>query len=318
MYLWALRIVPGTQAVGHETSGTEDSRLSHVSLAMTEERLAELLEHLIEEFSSKALDEFKERMNKWSVDLSQQHIHNVIGAIVARQVTLACQIAGSPNIWNDHSAPLFLRTMADTYITLAWLLRDPSDRCRKFIHYGLGQQKLQLEHLKIQIASGELSSNVSEQIELTENWINAQRATFLTDVDLGSWSGISTREMAQEVGCLDFYNFVYTPFSACTHSMWHHVGRFNLRYCRNPLHKHHAVPDVPRSLIDSHYLFLTAKYLQKTFDVFDESIGGKMERQSTFSYVCSELDRLARLGSDEARPDLLSTKSSCVSEDKHD
>jgi hypothetical protein len=63
------------------------------------------------------------------------------------------------------------------------------------------------------------SKEEEELVEVLEAWINRQRWSFLTDVNLGSWSGISTRKMAEEAGCLDFYNYVYAPFSACTHSM---------------------------------------------------------------------------------------------------
>jgi len=31
--------------------------------------------------------------------------------------------------------------------------------------------------------------------------------------------------MAEEAGCIDFYNYVYSPFSGCVHSMWQHIGQ---------------------------------------------------------------------------------------------
>jgi hypothetical protein len=108
--------------------------------------------------------------------------------------------------------------MADVYINFAWVLCDPGDRAKKFILYGLGQAKLELEHRRADLASREAKVGELERIQIQEDWINKQRATFLTDVNVGSWSGISTRTMADEAGCIDFYNYVYTPFSACTHS----------------------------------------------------------------------------------------------------
>ena len=80
--------------------------------------------------------------------------------------------------------------------------------------------------------------------------------------------------MAEEADCLDFYNYVYTPFSACTHSMWHHIARYNLVQCVNPLHRFHAVPvaidDTPADL---EMVYLAGKYLQKTFAAFDKETG---------------------------------------------
>lgn len=182
--------------------------------------------------------------------------------------------------------------MADAYITLAWLLKDPLDRCKKFIHYGLGQEKLQLEHRRAEMDTKEPREGEREYCEAIEAWISSQRATFLTDVNLGSWSGMTTRAMAEEAGCLDFYNYVYTPFSACAHSMWQHIARYNLKDCRNPLHRFHWVPAVPDAPLDSDCLYLAAKYLQKTFTRFDGAVGITTDIPSAFDVLCQGLGRL--------------------------
>jgi Family of unknown function (DUF5677) len=197
------------------------------------------LEETVEAFVGRARDEFEYRLKKWPPDLSHNDVREVIGALLARQVTLAVQLASSLSNWNGHIAPLFLRTMADVYINVAWVLRDPDDRAKKFILYGLGQAKLELEHRRADLATREPKRGEIERNQIQEDWINRQRATFLTDVNLGSWSGISTRTMADEAGCIDFYNYVYTPFSSCTHSTWHHVAMYNLSPCNNPLHRYH-------------------------------------------------------------------------------
>jgi hypothetical protein len=75
-----------------------------------------------------------------------------------------------------------------------------------------------------------------------QSWIDGQRVSFLLDVDPGKWAGLTVRQMAIEAECLDFYNLVYTPFSTCAHSMWHHVARYNLVSCGNPLHRYHRRP----------------------------------------------------------------------------
>jgi hypothetical protein len=75
--------------------------------------------------------------------------------------------------------------------------------------------------------------------------------------------------MALEAECLDFYNLVYTPFSTCAHSMWHHIGRYNLVSCCNPLHRYHRRPTSSQLEPDLHYLFLAAKYWDKTLAAFD-------------------------------------------------
>jgi len=261
---------------------------------MTEDSSPDEIQRLVESFTGRAREELEDRLKKWPTDLANRDVHEVIGALLARQVTLAVQLAECPPIWNGHVAPLNLRAMADVYITLAWLLKEPSDRCKKFIHYGLGQEKLHLEHRRAEMEGREPREGEREYCQAIEAWINAQRATFLTDVNLGSWSGMSTRAMAEEAECLDFYNYVYVPFSSCSHSMWQHVARYNLKDCRNPLHRFHWVPALREAPLDPDYLYLAAKYLQKTFATFDGVMGITTGTQSAFDVLCQELDRLGQ------------------------
>jgi hypothetical protein len=187
---------------------------------MSEHPDVDPVQKMVAHFISRAREEMDARLGQWTIDLTREEVHEVLGALLARQVTLACEMAICPSFWTGHTAPLVIRAMADVHISLAWVIQEPVTRSRQFIHYGLGQAKLQLEHRKAELKTRERVSTEEEQyIESLEAWINQQRWTFLTDVNLGSWSGISTRKMAEEAGCLDFCSYVYTPFSACTHSM---------------------------------------------------------------------------------------------------
>jgi hypothetical protein len=217
--------------------------------------------------------EFKARIDAWPPDFAKIHVHEVIGGMLARQATLAKEIASAPQLWSGHSAPIMLRAMADVYINIAWLLLDPADRCLKFISFGLGQAKLEFEHRRAEIGERQPTAEETAFLEAFERWIDTQRLMFLQDVDLGKWSGISVRQMAEEAGCLDFYNFVYTPFSACAHSMWNHIARYNLITCTNPLHRLHRRPMSRIAEPELHYLLLAAKYWMKTLDTFDERTG---------------------------------------------
>lgn len=260
---------------------------------MNEESDFKQIEQLIRSFIEQARLELKERWEKWAIDLSRNEIHEVVGVLLARQVTLARQMAECPPIWNGHIAPIILRAMADVYISLAWVLKDPLERSRKFVLYGLGQAKLQLEHRKAQITNRKPTPEEKMLIEASEAWINSQRFTFLTEVNVGSWSGITTRKMAEEADCIDFYNYVYNPFSACTHSMWHHIARYNLRQCANPLHQYHQVPEDPELPMDPYNFYLAAMYLQKTFSAFDEKFGIQVDVPSAYEHFCECLDKLS-------------------------
>lgn len=238
-----------------------------VDESVTEEKYG----RLIEEYCALLNKGLQERWDKMPKDLYANEKQEVIGALIARQVTLATYVARGPNICNWHLGPILLRTMIDAYITLAWILEEPEKRSRLFILYGLGQEKLQIEHLKT--SKKEYDPRVEQLIDAREDWVNSQRYTFMTDVDIGSWSGLTTREMADQVGELNLYNFSYTPFSACGHNMWNHVGRFNLETCINPLHKLHRIPANPELDADFDVVMNSAKYLEKTFRKVDEKLG---------------------------------------------
>lgn len=226
---------------------------------------------LIERYCADVDRELAARLEAWPPDFADIHVHEVIGGMLARQATLAKDVARAPALWTGHSAPILLRAMADAYINIAWLLLDPVERCRKFILFGLGQAKLELEHRRAQVGAREPTSEETAMLEAGQRWIDGQRIGWLLDVDLGKWSSLSVRQMAEEAGCIDFYNYVYTPFSACAHSMWHHVARYDLVRCGNPLHRHHRRPVSEAATPDVHYLTLAAKYWSKTLDTFDRT-----------------------------------------------
>lgn len=244
--------------------------------------------HFIREYIKIARKELDYRWTNFNVKFENYEAYQVIGALMARQVTLATQMASSPMIWNNHMAPIIHRTMADVYITFAWILKDPLDRSKKYISYGLGQNKLILEHRKAKHKEGDTADQ--EIIDAYEQWANTQRYTFLTDIDLGSWSGLTTRKMAEEADCIDFYNYVYITFSPAAHSMWNHVGRFNVIHCKNLLHRYHLIPIDPDFDSDIFNLYLAAKYLDKTFRAFDSTYDKSINFESSFRFLCRTLD----------------------------
>lgn len=221
------------------------------------------------DFTDAARAELEARWRSWPLDLAATEVHEVVGALLARQVTLARTIISNPGTWTAHAAPIFLRVMADVRISLEWILGVPQERAQRYIEYGLGQMKLEVEHRKSVLDADNPDPDQQFLIEYLQAWIDEQRFHFLTTVDLGSWSGITTRAMAEEAGCLDFYNWVYTPFSAATHATWQHVGRFNVKTCTNPLHRYHRVPADEDFSLDFTYPDLAAKYLAQTFEKFD-------------------------------------------------
>ncbi len=261
---------------------------------MTNEEIHKKLHKIIQKYTSSVRKELKTRWDVWQLDISQVEKHEVVGALLARQVTLATQLTNNPPIWNGHIAPLVLRAMVDNHINLAWILHtDTLDRSKKFIEHGLGQQKLVVEHHKVEMKKRGVKDIENEPlIKAHEDWINSQRYTFLTTVSVSQWAEIDARKMAEEADCIDFYRFAYTPFSANVHSMWNHVSRYNLVECTNQLHRLHKIPIDPDMAIDMDYLYRAAKYVEKAFKLFDKKTMVKIKVKSSFEQLKRNLNLL--------------------------
>lgn len=243
-------------------------------------------------YQERLYDEIENRVGRWPVDLTQREVHEVVGGLLARQATLGIQLASSPGIWNVHVAPLILRTMVDTLITLAWIVEDPVDRARKFILYGLGQAKLGIEHRTELVRKSGHDPKQDPVVQLKKAWLDSQRFSFLTEVNLGSWSGISTRKMAEQAKCLNIYRHAYTPFSATAHSTWEHVALYNLVPCESPLHRHHGIPWMYPAALDVDYLYQGAKYVEKTFRRFELAFGLDKPESTALAFLEAEVDKL--------------------------
>jgi hypothetical protein len=237
--------------------------------------VTEGIEGFITAFTHFAHYDFRARERAWELNLGKPQERQVILALLARQATLAVEIVSNPGIWNSNTAPIMLRAMADVHITLVWLIQNPGERVDLYVQDGLGSIKLEIAHRKEELEKGGVEGPDQQTIylEQLENWLESQQLEFLTEVNLGSWSGKNTRMMAQEAGCLDFYNYVFQPFSSAVHSYWSHVGRINIEYCKNPAHNFHFLPVIPSFQPDTHWCRMAGKYLAKTLRSFDEFVG---------------------------------------------
>ncbi len=282
---------------------------------MTQEEALKALEKVIGAYQEQVEREFLARWNGWTKGAATTEVHEVVGALLARQATFATQFAEAPSAWNGHMAPLVLRGMVDVHITLAWILKDPLDRARKFIAYGLGQEKLALEHLKAAVKERGKDPDKDPGIRAHEGWINSQRFTFLTEVNIGSWSGIDARKMAEEAGCLELYRRAYLPYSSATHSMWNHIAKYNLRHCENPLHRYHRVPSSPPMSFEFEYIHGAANYLERTFKLFDEYARLEVPGEGAVHLLVNGLRAIQDQTKDKAAEDAVEVRANSDSGD---
>jgi hypothetical protein len=261
-------------------------------MAMVDDELNEAFWSALHNFVDYISGRLWARWDSWQGNREDRNFHEVIGGLLSRQVNLASELARNPGTWNSNMAPLVLRSMVEALITMAWILGDPHKRSDSFILYGLGQEKLLLENQKALMADDGLDPNEDQEIQQWEEWLNSHRYAHLTEVNVGDWGGVNLRTRAEESGQLDLHRNDYSRWSRAVHNMWQHLVRFNLQHCQNPLHGFQRVPRLPRLGIDPYYLEWSARYLDLTFNLFDEKTGVRVEGPSAVEFLHQEVQKV--------------------------
>ena len=170
----------------------------------------------------------------------------VLLGLLQRQGQLAADVARMLTLTMSPWAEMAHRAMAETLIRLRWFAaNDQGDNYEWFVNYGLGQEKLHIEHLKTLLADSEQTDldEIKKQIEAREVWLNDQRFHWLQEVDVGGGThDKDLRKLAEEAGCPDLRNLVFQPLSSVVHGHWNAIARQNLKPCASPLHGTHRVP----------------------------------------------------------------------------
>jgi hypothetical protein len=254
----------------------------------------ELFLQAIDQYIDDVRRAFQNRIGEWHVDICDKEVNEVVGGLLARQLSLATSIAKSPPMWNMHVLPVVLRCMADVYITFCWIVKDIKPRSRQFVEYGLGQEKLAIEKYRENLPKESARDpKIVAFLELREKQLDAERYRFLIPVNIGSWNETSIRDMAIEVGEKHFYDMVFVQFSAPVHSTWQHIWRWNLVNCTNPLHLNHRVPWDPDLPVDLDLFLNSAKYLCKTLAKFDTDVLGSKAHNDAYNCLHSLQKRFA-------------------------
>lgn len=256
------------------------------------------IEEIVGEFAQLCANGFLARWDLLPVELYASEAYEVVGGLISRQATLAIELALTPPMWSGHIAPLILRGMTDAHITLAWILGDFEVRAKEYISYSIGQEKLAYEHLEVEYESNK-DDAIAKMIEMKKGWVNSQRKDWFVEVNVGSWSGTSTRKMAKESGCERLYKFAFVPFSAVSHNMWSHISLYNMETCSNPLHKFHRVPTIQDAVLDVDYVYRASKYISCSFEVVDKHFELDLELELPVDFMERKLSEHDNTEDDE-------------------
>jgi hypothetical protein len=76
--------------------------------------------------------------------------------------------------------------------------------------------------------------------------------------------------------------------------MWQHVSLYNLEQCRNPLHKYHKVPTIFRGSPEIDFVYRSAKYIDRTYRLFDETYKVKVKTPLPHNWFVKEFQKFSR------------------------
>jgi hypothetical protein len=222
----------------------------------------------IGDYATELSAEVRRAWNSMKVDLAKPMRQEVLGGLLARQVRLAAVISEEPILWSVDLGRIMLRCMVDTHINMVWLGKVGSDKhFRKFVEFGLGQEKLLLAHLadKTTLTQDPEARRHFESADHMRDWISSQLLPEFLPVDVGNWNDKNPRIMAKDIGAEEIYKLAYSPFSSVVHGMWNAIARLNLKVCMNPLHKFHRVPDFKEPPLYLGTLLQAAKIMDESF-----------------------------------------------------
>lgn len=231
----------------------------------TQEELQEIVNIGID-YKIQLFNAVKKAWFKCKIDLLSPNKTEVLGGLLSRQMRLATAIMINPELWTVDIGRILLRCMVDCDITLAWLVQHgAAEDFKKFIEYGLGQEKLLLSHLEDVVEKQPEFHEIKSSLEEGKDWINTQLFTFLLPVNLASWTTKTIRQMAEETNRMDIYNLSYSPLSAVLHGSWNAIAKINLQLCYNPLHKLHRIPQFEDPPLYLETMLQANKIMEKSF-----------------------------------------------------
>lgn len=147
-------------------------------------------------------------------------------------------------IQNGITGRLGLRTIAECYITLAYLEKKNNDELwLSYRSYGSSQAKLAF--LKID----ELDHQPQfVSLETLEALANEDQWQEYSDINLGHWENSNLRSMSEFAGVKDVYNSYYDWTSGFAHGQWSSLRSTEFTVCGNPLHRLHRIPNENKKL----------------------------------------------------------------------
>lgn len=174
----------------------------------------------------------------------------VLLALVCRIYRVTIQIASFIANWTQDMSETYVRMVVESYIYYQWLSKKGSPKdFAEFYEHGLGQQKLQSEHLKVFLDAAGLTIEEAQAQNAGLDFLRKHKMPEFIRVNLGNPLGknlnqIATEvdELAPELACKNLHSLVYSRASSAVHGMYDSLEMFYMKQCFNPFHGGHRIP----------------------------------------------------------------------------
>ncbi len=262
---------------------------------MTSDIAFEDLMKLMRAYEAQTKQDLRSITDAWPADLSEHPIPRVLGALIARQTTLALHVVSDPFFWNADIGPLILRPMLENWLKIEWCLKAPLARCLGIAKADLSGAKSRVQRLAATTRYPGAQQGGTAILEL----LDQEESLFLAE---GKPVMIDSRQMAKNVGgeALIAYRRHHVLMSSCVHSAWNHIARYNLKVNPNPLHRHNFVPMLKEPDIDAGFALTAAEYCDKAFRSILRSNGSLTTAYDDLLNKLHELGVVCSIAPDEA------------------
>jgi len=203
---------------------------------------------VIEKIKNDLLEESNnqiEYLNKvgmqYKYDLYDSLKDEILLGLFSRVLQLYVVFLFDPNLWPRNFSSIFIRCIADTAITFAYLAKlGKKEDFKNFYEYSIGREKLLMLHLQDTFKEKAiLDGRNYEEIGKELGEFNVET----TEINLSSgWSKKSMRDLAISSGFEKIYKLLFDPASSDLHGSWTSIKKSNLVHCKQILHRFHRIP----------------------------------------------------------------------------
>lgn len=179
----------------------------------------------------------------YKIDFYEPLRDEILLSLACRIYRLTIHVVSFLPNWTEDISEIFIRMVIESYIYYQWFKKQgKKEDYEAFYNYGLGQQKLRMEHTKQYLKSQGLSEEEIKENKANINYLIKHRMPEFVPVNVGNPLGKNLRIIADEADCRELYALMYSPASSAIHGMYDSLDLFYSRTCSNPFHCLHKVP----------------------------------------------------------------------------